>query len=63
MTYLIISYLSAFEGFIEYNLGFDGYDRLSSDFGEGALKKATTSKDGSRRVNYPILTWRGGDKK
>jgi len=45
------------------NLGFYGYDRLSSDFGEGALKKATTSKDGSRRVNYPILTWRGGDKK
>ncbi|KAJ6739071.1 hypothetical protein OIU74_003935 [Salix koriyanagi] len=24
---------------------------------------ATTSKEGSRRVNYPILTWGGSDNK
>ena len=33
------------------------------DSGEGALETATTSKEGSRRVNYPILTQGGSDKK
>ena len=31
--------------------------------GEGAWETATTSKEGSRRVNYPILINRGSDKK
>ena len=31
--------------------------------GEGAWDTATTSKEGSRRVNYPILISRGSDKK
>ena len=31
--------------------------------GEGACETATTSKEGSRRVNYPILIKRGSDKK
>ena len=31
--------------------------------GEGAWETATTSKEGSRRVNYPILTQGGSDKK
>ena len=31
--------------------------------GEGAWETATTSKEGSRRVNYPILIQRGSDKK
>ena len=31
--------------------------------GEGAWDTATTSKEGSRRVNYPILIQRGSDKK
>ena len=31
--------------------------------GEGAWDTATTSKEGSRRVNYPILIKRGSDKK
>ena len=31
--------------------------------GEGAWEIATTSKEGSRRVNYPILIQRGSDKK
>ena len=29
---------------------------LGFDSGEGARETATTSKEGSRRVNYPILT-------
>ncbi len=29
--------------------------------GEGALEMATTSKEGSRRVNYLYLTLRGSD--
>ena len=33
------------------------------DSGEGALKTATTSKEGSRRANYPILTKGGSDQK
>ena len=31
--------------------------------GEGVWEIATTSKEGSRRVNYPILIKRGSDKK
>ena len=33
------------------------------DAGEGAWETATTSKEGSRRANYPILTQGGSDKK
>ncbi len=32
-----------------------GNVKLGFDSGEGALEIATTSKEGSRRVNYPIL--------
>ena len=35
---------------------------LGFDSGEGAREMATTSKEGSRRVNYPILA-RGSDNK
>ena len=31
--------------------------------GEEALETATTSKEGSRRVNYPIVTHGDSDKK
>ena len=31
--------------------------------GEGVWEIATTSKEGSRRVNYPIAVSRGSDKK
>ena len=31
--------------------------------GEGVWEIATTSKEGSRRVNYPITISRGNDKK
>lgn len=35
-----------------------------SDSGEGALEMATTSKEGSRRANYPLaVPSRGSDKK
>ncbi len=36
---------------------------LGFDSGEGAWETATTSKEGSRRANYPILTQGGSDKK
>ena len=40
-----------------------GNGELGFDSGEGAWETATTSKEGSRRVNYPILTQGGSDKK
>ena len=40
-----------------------GDKELGFDSGEGALELATTSKEGSRRANYPILTKGGSDKK
>lgn len=33
------------------------------DSGEGAREIATTSKEGSRRVNYPFLAQGGSDEK
>ena len=36
---------------------------LGYDSGEGARETATTSKEGSRRANYPILTQGVSDKK
>ena len=33
------------------------------DSGEGALETATTSKEGSRRANYPLLARGGSDEK
>ena len=40
-----------------------GNGELGFDSGEGAWETATTSKEGSRRVNYPILIQGGSDKK
>ena len=40
-----------------------GDGELGFDSGEGSSETATTSKDGSRRENYPILTQGGSDKK
>lgn len=37
-----------------------GNGELGFDSGEGAWETATTSKDGSRRANYPILISKGG---
>ena len=51
--------------FLPYQLWMVGYwptmaltgnGELGFDSGEGAWEMATTSKEGSRRVNYPILT-------
>ena len=39
-----------------------GNGGLGFDSGEGARATATTSKEGSRRANYPILTPGGSDK-
>ena len=58
--------------FLPYQLWMVGYGptmaltgngELGFDSGEGALEMATTSKEGSRRVNYPILMQGGSDKK
>ena len=40
-----------------------GNEEFGFDFGEGAREMATTSKEGSRRVNYQILTQGGSDNK
>ena len=58
--------------FLPYQLWMVGYwptmaltgnGELGFDSGEGAWETATTSKEGSRRANYPILTQGGSDKK
>ena len=58
--------------FLPYQLWMVGYwptmaltgnGKLGFDSGEGAWETATTSKEGSRRVNYPLQTLRGSDKK
>ena len=40
-----------------------GDGELGFDSGEGAWEMATTTKEGSRRANYPILIRWGSDKK
>ena len=40
-----------------------GNGELGFDSGEGASEMTTTSKEGSRKENYPILTWGGSDNK
>jgi len=54
-TFPSVSYSSAYEDRLRSCPGINGYDKSAFDIGEGALEKATTSKDGSRSVNYPIL--------
>ena len=58
--------------FLTYQLSTVGYwptvaltgnGELGFDSGEGARETATTSKEGSRRANYPILTQGGSDNK
>ena len=40
-----------------------GDGEFGFDSGEGAWEMATTSKEGSRRANYPILIHGGSDNK
>ena len=40
-----------------------GNGELGFDSGEGALETATTSKEGSRRANYPLSVRGGSDEK
>ena len=58
--------------FLTYQLSTVGYwptvaltgnGELGFDSGEGARETATTSKDSSRRANYPMPIRRGSDKK
>ena len=61
--FIQISALSAFDGSVVDYRGLTGDGELGFDSGEGAWETATTSKEGSRRANYPILTQGGSDKK
>lgn len=36
---------------------------LGFNFREGASETTTTSREGRKHANYPILTWEGSDKK
>jgi hypothetical protein len=49
------SHLLANDGCVVNNHGYHGYGESGFDSGEGALEMATTSKDGSRRANYPLV--------
>ena len=58
--------------FLTYQLSMVGYwptmavtgnRELGFDSGEGAWETATTSKEGSRRANYPMVEDRGSDEK
>ena len=40
-----------------------GDGELGFDSGEGAWETATTSKEGSRHANYPMVEDRGSDEK
>ena len=74
---MVIERIACFGGdnsfkFLTYQLSTVGYwptvaltgnGELGFDSGEGAWETATTSKEGSRRANYPILTQGGSDKK
>ena len=71
-TKWIASAVTASFKFLTYQLPTAGYwptvamtgnGELGFDSGEGAWETATTSKEGSRRANYPILTQGGSDKK
>jgi len=42
-------------------MGITGNGELGFYSGDGALKMATTSKEGSRRENYPLRIPRGSD--
>ena len=56
-----VSDLSIQEGSVLDHLDCNGYGELGFDSGEGAWETATTSKEGSRRANYPISI-RGGSE-
>ena len=43
--------------------GVEVFSIIGFDSGEGALKTATTSKEGSRHANYPMNEVRGSDEK
>ena len=58
-----VSDLSTLDGRVGACHGCNGYGEFGFDSGEGAWEMATTSKEGSRRANYPIAIRWGSDKK
>ena len=61
--FIQVSALSALTVVYWTTVALTGNGGLGFDSGEGAWETATTSKEGSRRVNYPILTQGGSDNK
>ena len=61
-SYMFLTYQLSTVGY-RPTVALTGNGELGFDSGEGARETATTSKEGSRRVNYPILTQGGSDKK
>ena len=45
-----------------HTMAMTGGGELGFGSGEGACEMATTSKEGSRRANYPLLNQGGSDK-
>ena len=60
---IFVSDLSASTVRYRQTVAMTGNGELGFDSGEGAWEMATTSKEGSRRANYPILEKGGSDKK
>ncbi len=58
-----VTALSTFNRSVGDYGGCNGYGELGFDSGEAAWETATTSKEGSRRVNYPIPIRGDSDKK
>ena len=61
-SYKCLTYQLSTVGYLP-TVALTGNGELGFDSGEGACETATTSKEGSRRANYPILTQGGSDKK
>ena len=61
--FIQVSALSALMVVYWTTMALTGNGGLGFDSGEGAWETATTSKEGSRRANYPILTQGGSDNK
>ena len=61
--FIKISALSIVDGSVLDYHDCNGFGELGFDSGEGAWETAATSKEGSRRANYPIPIRGGSDNK
>ena len=61
-SYKCLTYQLSTVGYLP-TVALTGNGELGFDSGEGACETATTSKEGSRRANYPFPTRGGSDEK